>query len=495
MEGSNRRLVLAALAAALVLGVLGDILIVRAEGLGLGAALWVAALSAGALALARWGLGAGALKGEGRWLMAVAVLFAACFVWRGSEVLRLFDILAIGLSLGLAALTLRGGSLSRTGVLSYPVGLAISAVHHGMGPLLLLFTDVDWKALPKEGEDGSHRRAAAAVVRGLVIAVPLLLIFGGLFVAADAVFAHLVGDLFTLDLEDLVANIVGTLFFAWLAAGFLRTSLIKQPAELPRVGASRLQLGPIEVGVVLGLLNLLFLAFVMVQVRYLFGGAALVEAAAHLTYAEYARQGFFELVQVTALVLPVLLGLHWALGENQLTQRLYRWLGTSLVALLFVIMASALQRMALYYQQYGLTEARLYATAFMLWMGVLFIWFFATVLRGRRERFAVGALATGFLLLLILHAVNPEAVIARTNLALRAETGRFDAVYAASLGPDALPVLTEALDELPAEVQAPLRQTLLDRFAHRPALTWRTWNWGEAQARKAAAGLQAQQQN
>lgn len=490
MERANR-FVLAALAAALVLGILGDLLIFRAEGLGLGAALWVVALSAGTLGLARWGLGAGALKGEGRWLVAAAVLFAACFVWRGSEVLRFFDILAIGLSLGLAALTLREGSLSRAGVLSYPLGLAVSALHHTIGPLLMLFADSDWKALSKE-ESTNSRRAAVAAVRGLVIAVPLLLLFGGLFVAADAVFAHLVGDLFTLDLADLVAHIIGTLFFGWLAAGFLRTSLIKQPEALPDVGGGRLALGPIEVGVVLGLLNLLFLAFVAVQVRYLFGGAALVEAAAHLTYAEYARQGFFELVGVTALVLPVLLALHWALGENGLALRLYRWLGSSLVVLLFVIMASALQRMGLYTQQYGLTEARLYATAFMLWMGVLFIWFFATVLRGRREQFAVGALATGFLLLAALHVVNPEALIARTNLALRAETGRFDALYAASLGPDALPVLVEALDELPADLQIPLREALAERYTHLPPLTWRAWNWGEAQARKAAADLQAQ---
>lgn len=490
LESSNR-LVFGALACALVLGIFGDQLILCAEGLGLGAALWVAALSGGTLALARWGLGAGALKGEGRWLVAMAVLFAACFVWRGSDVLQLLDIMAIGLSLGLAALTLRGGSLSRAGVLSYPLGLVVSGVHHAIGPLLMLFSDSDWKALPRE-EGASRRRAAAAALRGLLIAVPLLLIFGALFAAADAVFARLVGDLFTFDLEDLLGHIFGTLFFGWLAAGFLRTGLIKKPEELPHVGEGRLLLGPIEVGVVLGLLNLLFLAFVAVQVRYLFGGAALVEATAHLTYAEYARQGFFELVLVTALVLPVLLGLHWALGEDELALRLYRWLGSSLVALLFVIMASALQRMGLYAQQYGLTEARLYATAFMLWIGVLFIWFFVTVLRGRRERFAVGALVTGFVVLFALHAINPEALIARTNLALRAETGRFDALYAASLGPDALPVLVPALDELPAEVEAPLREALVERFSHRRPLTWRSWNWGEAQGRKAAASLLAQ---
>jgi uncharacterized protein DUF4153 len=59
--------------------------------------------------------------------------------------------------------------------------------------------------------------------------------------------------------------------------------------------------------VALGALNLLFLAFVVVQFRYLFGGEGLVEERVGLTYAEYARHGFFELVAVSVLVLVVLL--------------------------------------------------------------------------------------------------------------------------------------------------------------------------------------------
>jgi hypothetical protein len=53
-----------------------------------------------------------------------------------------------------------------------------------------------------------------------------------------------------------------------------------------------LSLGIVELGTVLGLLDLLFLAFVAVQVRYLFGGAERVATTARLTYAEYARRGF-----------------------------------------------------------------------------------------------------------------------------------------------------------------------------------------------------------
>ena len=127
-----------------------------------------------------------------------------------------------------------------------------------------------------------------------------------------------------------------------------------------------LSLGIVEVGTVLGLLGLLFLAFVAVQVRYLFGGAERVVSTAGMTYAEYARRGFFELVTVTAIALPTLLLAHWLLrADDRRGERTFGILAGTLVALLFVVMASALQRMYLYVDEYGLTQLRFYVTAFV----------------------------------------------------------------------------------------------------------------------------------
>ena len=53
--------------------------------------------------------------------------------------------------------------------------------------------------------------------------------------------------------------------------------------------------------VVLGLLDLLFLAFVAVQVGYFFGGSAHVHGITGLTFSEYARHGFWELLAAAAL--------------------------------------------------------------------------------------------------------------------------------------------------------------------------------------------------
>src|SRR6185295_6990389 len=84
-------------------------------------------------------------------------------------------------------------------------------------------------------------------------------------------------------------------------------------------------LGLTEVATALGALVLLFAAFVAVQLRYFFGGDALVQATAGMRYADYARRGFFELVTVSVLVLPVLLSANALLRrDKQVTDTVFR---------------------------------------------------------------------------------------------------------------------------------------------------------------------------
>jgi hypothetical protein len=120
-----------------------------------------------------------------------------------------------------------------------------------------------------------------------------------------------------------------------------------------------------------------------------------------------------------------------------------------MLILLDVMLASALYRMRLYTVQFGLTELRFYTTAFMGWLVLVFGWFGATVLRGRRERFAGGAVIAGWLVLAALNLVNPDGTIVQVNLA-RAHAGRpFDVAYAEQLSADAVPALARGVPGLP----------------------------------------------
>ena len=485
------RLGLGILGAALVLGALGDATL-RATPWALNVTVWTAALVIAAAGLIRWRrLPA---TGGGRWLVLPLLLFAAAFAWRDSPALKSLNGLALLVALALAAWRARAGRIRVAGVLDYTLGSVLVGLHLLLGPLLLLLGDVRWGELSR----GSRwSRTLGAVGRGLLIAAPLLLLFGGLFVAADAVFEGFVADLLDWDIAEVFSHLLLTAVCAWAVAGLLRAALLMGEADGWRVPenqrAAPFGLGIIEIGVVLGLLNALFLAFVLVQLRYLFGGAAIVTASGGLTYAEYARRGFFELVLVTALVLPLLLLAHWLLRkENPRHERVFRTLAGSLVALLFAIMASAVQRMRLYQEAYGLTELRLYTTAFMGWLALVFGWYLATVLRGRRERFAFGALLAGFLVLALLDAANPDALIVRTNAA-RARAGvPFDARYAASLSADAAPALIEALPVMDERERPRVARRLLARWSPPANHDWRAWNWGRERAWAAVGAHRAE---
>src|SRR5207237_6040436 len=120
---------------------------------------------------------------------------------------------------------------------------------------------------------------------------------------------------------------------------------------------TRIRIGQTEIAVALGIVNALFAAFVAVQIRYLFGGRSLVESRVHLTYAQYARHGFFELLAVSLLVLPLPFAAHALLRHRSpFSLRLVQALSAVLIALVLVVMASALERMHLYQREYGLTE-------------------------------------------------------------------------------------------------------------------------------------------
>ncbi|HEV2493581.1 MAG TPA: DUF4173 domain-containing protein [Terriglobia bacterium] len=480
--GDRTRLGFRILAAALLLGITGDGLL-RAGPWGLNFFLWTAGLVAALALLA--GPRRDVLHGRGVLLLAPVILFAAAFTWHDSVELQLLNFLAVLIALALLVWRAQGGRLWPAGVMEYVGGGLLTAVNAALGPLLVLFDCIQWN----EVFTRQSLRRTAAVGSGVLIACPLLLIFGGLFASADAVFQGMLGNLIHLISWNSFTHIFLTGFYAWIVAGFLRGWLLGNERSL--VADRRFsfpKLGIVQTAVVLGSLDLLFFSFVIVQIRYLFGGAPLVGVTRGLTYAEYARRGFFELVTVSVLVLPLLLFADWVSARETVgDERLFRLLAGIQILLLFIIMASAFRRMRLYQGEYGLTEARLYPTAFMGWLAVVFIWLVLTVLRGHRERFAYGALIAGFLMIGALHAIDPNRLIARTNTA-RAKAGRrFDAAYLGSLSADAVPTLVDALPSLRPHDRCVVAHRILQSWPPREPEDWRSGNWSRSSAWKSVS--------
>ena len=455
------------------------------SGLGVNLVLWFAAIAGASVwAAQRFGR---TVPRDRVVVIATAVVLAGVPGFRDSDALAFFSIVAalalMGIGVGLAP-DVRVGRMS-------PVAFIVAIVSCGIA----LLTS-EWRLvalLPRRAWRAEGRAAhTRLIVRSLVIAVPVLFVFGSLFASADAVFADGVGRLFNFDASTFVAHAFWLVFGLWVATASLwNVAAIDLPHEVVVDVPERHRLGRVEVAVVLGSLAALFALFVVVQVRYLFGGADVVQSSIGLTYAEYARRGFFELVAVALLLLPVLAGINWARRQTADAFRLFLALAAVLIVLVLVIMLSAWQRMAMYREAFGLTELRFYVVTAMPLIGVALVWFFVSVWTRRVEQFLGGAVVLTALTLFVVIAINPDAVIARTNAA-RIATGReFDAGYAAMLSADAVPVLLDEREALIGALDAEQRCDLALGFRARARSGdgIRSWNW----SRWNAARLIAQQ--
>ena len=473
---AQTKLSLSIVGVALCVGVSGNALL-RATPWGVNLPLWLG-LSAGVVGL--WQRRVGKVVDAGATgLVALLFVFAAGFAWRDSAVLRGLDLFALLVLFALIGLRSRTGRLVTADVSEY-FAAALHTVWGALaGPFLLFLSEIGWRELPREG----WQRRAPAILRGLLLAAPLLLVFGLLLVAADAAFEDLIRKLFSLDFASLFLHGLTIGAIAWLASGYLRSLQPHSARVSAATNTQGLSLGIVEIGTVLGLLDLLFLVFVLVQFQYLFFGATHFKPGAGTPYAMYARRGFFELVTVATLVLPLLLGAHWLLRKDEpRAERVFRWLAGLQIGLLFVMMASAMYRMRLYQLCCGLTELRVYTMAFMIWLALVFIWFAMTVLRGRRDRFAFGAVVARWALIVGLHLLNPDALIARVNVQRALAGLPFDAYYTSSLSADSIPALVEGLPLLKAEDQRIVRQRLQARQTEFVYTGWRSWNWARMRA-------------
>jgi hypothetical protein len=481
---ANRRRATAVLLTAVILGILGDALL-RTDGAGVNIPLWSLAAVSGALILERQR--SGSVPVPALLFAGVAVFFASVFAWRETEGLLVFSMLSMLTAFGMLAFALArwpadliGATLTR--YLAAAFGLGLSAV---FGALLLVAGD---GALARSN-DTARRQRVWPVVRGLVIALPILFVFAELLGAADPRFADFLARIIDLDLQETIGHVVFAGFVAWAVAGYLRGALVaREPLGVPEsaLRGSPFRVGATELVVPLVLLDVLFIAFIAFQLPYLFGGASHLREVAGLTAAEYARRGFFELVAVAALLLPLLLVANALLRRDAAKEaRVFRVSAMTTIALLAVIMFSAMQRMRLYTAYFGLTESRIYASAAMIWLAIVFALFAATVLRGRSRWFAIGSLIAAWSTVAALAMANPAAMIVRTNIARALEGREVDTGYLTKLGADAAPALAEALPRLNAATRCDLAAALAARGNDRARGLPEDWRWWNSSARRA----------
>ena len=422
------------------------------------------------------------------WLPVAALVFAVFVALRGDPTLVALDVL---------------GSLALTAA-SMPAFGGLRVVDRALGGVAVLALRVAGAAAAGAGHvvagvagrvPALRSREAlgpwAAVLRGLLIALPLVLLFVALFSAADAVFAEWTDRLldWDLDLGGFIGRAIMALVVAWVAAGLLafaaRPGEDRTDDDLAGAWARRPRIGTTETLTVLVALNAVFLAFVVLQAAYLFGGRDTL-AETGLTYAEYARRGFFELLAVAFLVGALVLAAESFVRERTLP---YRVALIGLVAMTLVALASAFLRLRLYQDAYGWTELRFYVLAAIFWLAIGAVMAVATILANRCGWLVHGLVLLSVLFGLVFNVIGPVRLVAEENVKLyRAQqlADGLDFDYLISLGSDAAPAATEAFGGW----SRPNPPQWLEELARSSGLnnpgndTWQAWNLSREKARE-----------
>ncbi|MCA0313182.1 MAG: DUF4173 domain-containing protein [Candidatus Melainabacteria bacterium] len=444
--------------------------------------------------------------------------------------LRALDIAAISISTAFGVYA----SISKEPMLAGVMKTIQNYSSGAIAPLLAAIELVSENIAKRTLMNEEASRIFAFIMKGSLIATPFLLVFTGLLCSADAAFAKHLGDFIKLfDLARILELSVTTTLLSGMVGGLLwsvaqwtaqsetaqaaaaqseKAQSEKAQAEKAQSAAvqseaaqsekaSGLQVGLANAGgenlraetlrgenlprgltialpemaTALTLLNILFGAFVCVQIKYLFGGAQLVQITSGLTFAEYARRGFFELCTVSVLMLPLLLSADAICPRaSKKAKVVFNGLVSTTVLLLLTIVASAIERMQLYSSEYGMSELRFFTTAFMFYLATIFIAYLASVIKAQRRIFVPATYALGLISIATLHVVNPEYQISQSNMSRPAE--KIDTQYLLSLSCDALPPIVEQLPRLPEAARKETASQLLARLKGAWKTDWRAFN-------------------
>lgn len=507
-----------AAASALIVGVVADVLFDRVA-LGINVPIATAAL----LAVVTWfGPGRQPADRLDLWLPALAIVASL------GPALRT-DPSVVGLDLWLVAGGVSAWSFAVSGV-AVTRRTAAAVVQLGVRAGVAVAIGLAW-LLTRSGSDGYFSRSTrqlgrlAPLARGAVIAVPVVAGFSLLLASADAVFGRALDEAlrFPLDLDEAVRRgafsilaaglVAGPLAIAaggagvlsWLGGGARASESGLADREEPLTSALASdaaqaapprRAGVTETLVVLVAVDVLFALFAAVQVVYLFGGADTL-AAVGMTYSDYARQGYFQLVGVVALAGLLLLGAHEVIGRT----RAFLVAALALLGLTGVILASAAVRLSLYQGAYGWTELRFFVAASIGWLGICVVVAVILLWRDRMRWLPHGLAMSAVAVTLAVSALGPQAFVMRQNLArvldpsLVASGGEagIDLSYGMTLGDDAIPDLVAALNVVPAVegstllYQLRLRRDELELEA--ASASPLSWNLARERAREALTHL------
>lgn len=239
---------------------------------------------------------------------------------------------------------------------------------------------------------------------------------------------------------------------------------------------------------VLIMINIVYFTFCFIQFSYLFSSYNTLPG--NFTYAQYARQGFFQLLLVTMLnFLLILISLHFSRSFNM---RAMKWIQRLLLFMgifTYIMIYSSFYRMGLYSQNYGYTYLRIFVY-FFLFLEVPLLGATLVYIYNNNFNLIRIYLVTGLVFYMVLNFINVDNMIAKNNIDRYFETGKVDINYLAGLSHDAVPQLTRLLEAKNPKIQREIKKNLIDRKESlKKERSWREFNYSRFKAREILRGF------
>ena len=359
---------------------------------------------------------------------AGAVVFAVWLPLRASAWLVALNVAAIAAFLAAAAATVSPLSLRlSTGTLGTITKRLLQARYF----FLVLFD----AAVPLRS--GKITRLAP-LLRGVLIAALPVAILTALLASADAAFAGSIA----IDMSPgpVFSHVVLTVLAVAAIAGLIA---VTGERDEPSWDGTR-PFGAVEALVLLASIAVVYAWFAVVQLLSALGKTGGLLAERGVSYSEWARDGFFQLLWVAGLtvVLLVLVRLLVVDGVGTLHQ-LVRGTGALVALLTTLIVATAIVRLDVYTAEFGQTSLRWYCTAFAWMLGVAFVLIAASHARRFEHSLPVALITALAITLFAVNVLNPDARVVEHNLARSDATEELDTNYVTGLSADAWPALLD----------------------------------------------------
>lgn len=289
------------------------------------------------------------------------------------------------------------------------------------------------------------------IIKSVLIIIPIVLVVLILLSSADQIFGNIFEQGFNLlekiSLPSLIRNIIKRLipmiiifFYLGATINFLLYNYSKTKHAEKEIN---LNIDSLTIKLLLTTLNIIYIVFDIIQIKSLI----LHQVSMNISYAEYAREGFFQLMFVSFInLIIILISKNIEKKQDKKSIKYIRIMNLVMVFLTFIIIISSFIRMYMYESEYGYTLLRLLVYITLITEVILLI---PTIIYIINSKFSIVKYYIVILITIytVINFINIDHIIAYRNINRYYEKDDIDIYYLMNNHTDNIPILIELYNE------------------------------------------------